>query len=86
MDATILAPNGQIQVYDPLVINQGTTPAVAPVAPTIAAGSQVILSVGYNGNALALVGAGEDRATVSTRSATRSSTRRRSATRPTSTG
>src|ERR1700729_1913647 len=49
IDATILAPNGQLQVYDPLVINQGTTPAVAPVAPTIAAGSQVILSVGFNG-------------------------------------
>jgi hypothetical protein len=58
VDATILSPNGQIQVYDPLVINQGTTPAVAPVAPTIAAGSQVILSVGFNGNALALVGTG----------------------------
>jgi len=58
IDATILAPNGQLQVYNPLVINQGTTPAVAPVAPTIAAGSQVILSVGYNGNGLALVGAG----------------------------
>jgi hypothetical protein len=58
VDATILAPNGQLQIYDPLVVNQGTTPAVAPVAPTIAAGSQVILSVGFNGNALALVGPG----------------------------
>jgi hypothetical protein len=58
IDATILAPNGQLQVYNPLVINQGTTPAVAPVAPTIAAGSQVILSAGFNGNALALVGQG----------------------------
>jgi hypothetical protein len=58
VDATILSPNGQLQVYDPLVINQGTTPAVAPVPPTIAAGSQVILSVGFNGNALALVGTG----------------------------
>src|SRR6185437_7444050 len=58
IDATILAPNGQIQVYNPLVINQGTTPAVAPTAPTIAAGSQVILSLGFNGNALALVGPG----------------------------
>ena len=58
VEATILAPNGQLQVYDPLVINQGTTPAVAPTAPTIAAGSQVIISVGFNGNALALVGAG----------------------------
>src|SRR5689334_7120957 len=58
IDATILAPNGQLQVYNPLVINQGTTPAVAPTPPTIAAGSQVILSLGFNGNALALVGAG----------------------------
>ena len=58
IDATILAPNGQLQIYNPLVIDQGTTPAVAPTPPTIAAGSQVILSVGYNGNALALVGRG----------------------------
>jgi hypothetical protein len=58
IDATILAPNGQIQVYNPLVINQGTTPAVAPTPPTIARGSQVILSAGFNGNALALVGRG----------------------------
>ena len=58
IDATILAPNGQIQVYNPLVITQGTTPEVAPTPPTIARGSQVILSVGYNGNALALVGRG----------------------------
>src|SRR6266542_2104655 len=36
IDATILAPNGQLQVYDQLVINQGTTPAVAPTPPTIA--------------------------------------------------
>jgi hypothetical protein len=58
IDATILSPNGQLQVYNPLVIDQGTKPAVAPVAPTIAPGSQVILSLGYNGNALALVGPG----------------------------
>jgi hypothetical protein len=58
IDATILSPNGQLQVYNPLVINQGTTPAVAPTPPTIAQGSQVILSIGYNGNGLALVGAG----------------------------
>ena len=71
IDATILAPNGQLEVYDPLVINQGTTPAVAPTPPTIAAGSQVILSVGFNGNALALVGRACSRATASTRSGTR---------------
>jgi len=58
VDATILAPNGQLQVYNPLVITQGTTPEAAPTPPTIARGSQVILSVGFNGNALALVGRG----------------------------
>ena len=58
IDATILAPNGQLQLYNPLVITQGTTPEVAPTPPTIARGSRVILSVGYNGNALALVGRG----------------------------
>ena len=58
IDATILSPNGQLQVYNPLVIDQGTKPEVAPVAPTIPRGSAVILSVGYNGNALALVGPG----------------------------
>ena len=58
VEATILAPNGQVQVYDPLVVTQGTTAAVAPTAPTIAAGSQVIISAGFNGNALALTGAG----------------------------
>src|SRR5258705_3624530 len=58
IDATILAPNGQVQVYNPLVINQRTTPAVAPTPPTIAPGSQVILSAGFNGNELALVGRG----------------------------
>jgi hypothetical protein len=58
IDATILSPNGQLQVYNPLVITQGTTPAVAPTPPTIARGSQVILSLGANGNAVALVGRG----------------------------
>ena len=58
VEATILAPNGQLQIYDPLVITQGTQPAAAPTPPTIAAGSQVIISLGFNGNALALVGPG----------------------------
>ena len=58
IDATILSPNGQLQVYNPLVITQGTQPEAAPTPPTIARGSQVILSVGFNGNALAVVGPG----------------------------
>jgi len=31
VEATIIAPNGAVQVYNPLVITAGTTPAAAPV-------------------------------------------------------
>ena len=58
VEATILAPNGSLQVYSPLVVTAGTQPAVAPTAPTIAAGSVVEISVGFNGTNLALTGAG----------------------------
>ena len=58
VEATILAPNGQVQVYNPLVITAGTTPADTPAAPTIARGSQVIIDVGFNGTNLALEGRG----------------------------
>jgi hypothetical protein len=58
VEATILAPNGQLKIYDPLVTTQGTTPAVTPTAPSISRGSQVIINVGFNGNNLVLEGAG----------------------------
>jgi hypothetical protein len=58
IEATILAPNGSLQVYNPLVITAGTRPAVAPTPPTIAAGSAVIINVGFNGTNLVLTGAG----------------------------
>jgi hypothetical protein len=58
VEATILSPNGQLQVYSPLVITKGTTPAVAPTAPTIARGSQVIINIGFNGTNLFLTGRG----------------------------
>jgi hypothetical protein len=58
VEATILAPNGSLQVYNPLVITAGTQPAVAPKPPTIAAGSAVIINVGFNGTNLVLTGAG----------------------------
>jgi hypothetical protein len=59
VEATILSPNGQLQVYNPLVITAGTTPA-APVAPapTIRRGDQVIIDIGSNGNNLVLTGRG----------------------------
>jgi hypothetical protein len=58
VEATILSPAGQLSVYNPLVITQGTTAAVAPAAPTLAAGSTVIIDVGFNGNNLVLQGDG----------------------------
>jgi hypothetical protein len=58
VEATILAPNGSIQVYNPLVIDAGTQPAAAPQAPTIARGSSVIIDFGFNGTNLVLTGAG----------------------------
>jgi hypothetical protein len=58
VEATILAPSGQLQIYDPLVITQGTTPAVTPKAPALPRGAQVIINVGFNGNNLVLQGAG----------------------------
>lgn len=58
VEATILAPNGQLSVYSPLVVTAGTQPAAAPVAPVIAAGSVVEISIGFNGTNLFLTGAG----------------------------
>jgi hypothetical protein len=58
VEATILAPSGSVQVYNPLVITAGTTPAAMPMAPTIATGSTVIIDFGSNGTNLVLTGAG----------------------------
>ena len=58
VEATILSRNGQVQVYNPLVIDQGTRPAVRPVVPRIQPGSQVIIDFGFNGTNLLLTGPG----------------------------
>lgn len=58
VEATILAPNGRLSIYDPLVITQGTTPAVTPQAPALPRGAQIVINVGFNGNNLVLQGAG----------------------------
>ena len=61
VEATILAPNGRLTVYNPLVITQGTTPAVRPARPRIPRGSHVIIEVGFNGNNVVLEGSGAAR-------------------------
>jgi hypothetical protein len=58
VQATILnLQTGQLSVYDPLVITQGTTPAVTPTVPTLPARSVVTVDFGFNGTDLTQVGA-----------------------------
>ena len=58
VQATILDPaTGALSVYEPLVITQGTTPAAAPVVPTLPAGAIVTIDFGFNGTTLTQVGA-----------------------------
>jgi len=55
--AIIDTSTGQISIYNPLVIDQGTTPAVAPVVPKLPQNAVVALWFGFNGNILTLQGA-----------------------------
>jgi len=58
VQATILnTQTGALSVYSPLVITQGTTPAVAPVVPTLPRRSIVTIDFGFNGTDLTQVGA-----------------------------
>src|ERR1022692_783139 len=58
VQATVLDPAaGTLAVYEPLVITQGTTPAAAPVVPTLPANAVVTIDVGFNGTDLTQVGA-----------------------------
>jgi hypothetical protein len=56
VQADILNPaTGQISAYEPLVIDQGTTPAVQPVAPQLPANAVVGIWFGFNGTTLTLL-------------------------------
>jgi hypothetical protein len=58
VQATVLDPAaGTLAVYEPLVITQGTTPAAAPVVPTLPANAVVTIDIGFNGTNLTLAGA-----------------------------
>ena len=61
VQATILNPRtGALSVYNPLVITQGTTPAIAPVVPKLPAHAIVTIDMGFNGTYLYQVGATPD--------------------------
>lgn len=55
--AVIDPATGQISIYNPLVTDQGTKPAAAPVVPKLPANGVVALWFGFNGNNLTLRGA-----------------------------
>jgi len=58
VQAGILDPaTGQISIYNPLVVDQGQTPAMPPVIPTLPPNAIVALWFGYNGDTLTLQGA-----------------------------
>jgi hypothetical protein len=58
VQATILNPRtGALSVYNPLVITEGTKPAVAPVVPRLPTGAIVTIDFGFNGTDLLQVGA-----------------------------
>jgi len=61
VQATILNPvTGALSVYDPLVVTQGTSPAVAPVVPKLPRDAIVTIDFGFNGTDLFQVGATPD--------------------------
>jgi cytoskeletal protein RodZ len=64
VQGTIYNPaTGALSVYDPLVIDVGTKPAVTPTVPTLPAGAVVGIWFGYNGNDLTLKSTGNGLAT-----------------------
>ena len=54
VQGAIVSPAGQLTLYDPLVIDQGTQPAAAPAAAQVPAGSTVAVWFGFNGDNLTL--------------------------------
>ena len=54
VQGAILTPGGQLTLYDPLVIDRGTTPAARTAAAQVPAGSTVALWFGFNGDNLTL--------------------------------
>ncbi len=59
VQGAVLDPaTGQVSIYNPLVIDKGSKPAVAPVVPTLPANAVVGIWFGSNGTGMRLQGAG----------------------------
>jgi hypothetical protein len=59
VQGAVLDPaTGKIGIYNPLVVDRGSRPAVAPTVPTLPANAVVALWFGYNGGTLTLAGPG----------------------------
>ncbi|WP_198042207.1 hypothetical protein [Kitasatospora azatica] len=57
VQATVLDPaTGALAVYNPLVVDQGTTAAIPPVVPTLPANAVVGIWFGFNGATLSVQG------------------------------
>jgi hypothetical protein len=57
VQATVIDPvTGKLSVYNPLVVDDGTEPAVPPVVPQLPAGAVVGVWFGFNGDNLTLRG------------------------------
>ncbi|HKS97931.1 MAG TPA: hypothetical protein VJT31_00245 [Rugosimonospora sp.] len=54
VQGAIVTANGQLTLYDPLVIDQGTKPIATPTPANVPAGASVALWFGFNGNNLTL--------------------------------
>ena len=54
VQAAIIDPSGMVTVYTPLIVDQGTQPAITPIVPVVPVGSVVGIWFGFNGNNLTL--------------------------------
>ena len=58
VQAAVLDPaTGKVAIYNPLVITDGTSPAIDPVVPVLPANAVVAIWFGFNGDHLTLAGA-----------------------------
>ena len=61
VQGAVLDPaTGRISIYDPVVVDAGAQPEVAPIVPNLPVGAVVAVWFGYNGTTLTLAGADQN--------------------------